>query len=331
MGIVLTPELQGILQGINAANDYIKCPRFLLRHTQDGNAALLLASIFNWYKVKGYQPFYKFREPCKHDAYKEGDSWVEELCIGVKYVDSILKEYGQKVNVNTERDPDALFWYWVDNSRLTRYELNLVKYLALAANDTEIQNYVVAPKGTTYLPEKELLVNTTITNNINNTNTKGSDGLGFTDNGLTVQGVKDTQHLKTEEKQSNPPSSAAPPLNYGSRIPKFGQLSLDYFEVQELLKVHPDAVLDLTASTKHTFEELGRTYGIEKVKEVAKWLGESRASQYLPKVVNFIQAEQFAGDLNSMITAKQFAPPKAPSQKTPQHPLTKGPQPKLII
>ena len=56
------------------------------------------------------------------------------MCIGVKYVDSILKEYGQKINANTERDPDALFWYWVDNSRLTRYELNLVKYLTLAAD-----------------------------------------------------------------------------------------------------------------------------------------------------------------------------------------------------
>lgn len=332
------------LDGLVDGRRGVFVPFAFLKIIRNHQQAMLLSQICYYAAGKNYKPFYKFKMPCDHPAYKKGDSWSEILCMSEDQLDNNLKAICQRLKADEKPEdyPEALVWVKRDKNNVTYYMVNKPLILKLMKDNetprsrkgemTDSGNYEDTTAKTPDLERAKTPVRINTNNNIENIHTsKRSDGLGFTDNGNNEVKGNGFVTIKSEEKQSIPPSSAAPPLNYGSRIPKYGQLSVDYFEVQELLKVHPDAVLDLTASTKHTFEELGKTYGIEKVKEVAKWLGESRASQYLPKVVNFIQAEQFAGDLNSMITAKQFAPPKAPSQKTPQHPLIKGPQPKLII
>lgn len=334
-------------------SDFLPLRRSFIRLTGSYYAATFLNQVIYWYQKSGNKPFYKFRAPNNHELYKEGDSWCEELELTPTEFDTMFKSIGAKISKGQPKPDNVAVWAYRTQDNRTFYQPNvhLLDWLfEQNANGAGISFPIPEDMLNAYRLNQELSpslgnLNSDFRNHKPVINTeeytkdytedysikKGSDGLGFTDNGNNEVKGNGFVTFRSEEKQSNPPSSAAPPLKYGSRIPKYGQLSIDYFEVQELLKVHPDAVLDLTPSTKHTFEELGRTYGIEKVKEVAKWLGDNRASQYLPKVVNFIQAEQFAGDLNSMITAKQFAPPKALSQKTTQHPLTKGPQPKLII
>lgn len=58
---------------------YLKyCPK-LNKITGSVTASLLLCQLEYWFdKIKG-ECFYKFLEPCQHNAYKTGDSWVEEL------------------------------------------------------------------------------------------------------------------------------------------------------------------------------------------------------------------------------------------------------------
>lgn len=41
-------------------------------------ATLLLNQIIYWWSSMDEQPFYKFKEPCSHELYKKGSSWVEE-------------------------------------------------------------------------------------------------------------------------------------------------------------------------------------------------------------------------------------------------------------
>ncbi|MEG0578664.1 MAG: hypothetical protein RR490_01980 [Niameybacter sp.] len=42
-------------------------------------ASLLLCQLEYWFDKTKSTPFYKFLEPCGHNAYKKGDSWTEEL------------------------------------------------------------------------------------------------------------------------------------------------------------------------------------------------------------------------------------------------------------
>lgn len=45
------------------------------------NASLLMGQLEFWFKTQSGKTFYKFLEPCRHAAYREGDSWQEELAM----------------------------------------------------------------------------------------------------------------------------------------------------------------------------------------------------------------------------------------------------------
>jgi hypothetical protein len=103
----------------------------LNRLTGKVTATILLQQImFRWAHV-GERPFYKFRAPCKHKLYKEGDSWTEELGFTGSEFDTAIRTIGTKIKRGTSKfealegtDVKNLVIYWTDSSRLTWYQLN---------------------------------------------------------------------------------------------------------------------------------------------------------------------------------------------------------------
>jgi len=112
--------------------------------------AILLGRILHWSKVKGFKPFYKFRQPCNHDLYKSGDSWIEDLEFTPAEFDNALKVIGTKIRkgisrkeleavtfpVRAEGESDDGYFcryrdalrhiiiYWTDNAHVTWYQVN---------------------------------------------------------------------------------------------------------------------------------------------------------------------------------------------------------------
>ena len=87
-------------------------------------ATILLQQILYWFKQKGGKPFFKFKEPCGHKLYKEGDSWCEELGFSRREFDTALEKIGQKVAKGIPLDHSKLIWYWTDIGRTTHYKVN---------------------------------------------------------------------------------------------------------------------------------------------------------------------------------------------------------------
>jgi len=99
-------------------------------------AAILLQQIIHWYGAAGKKPFYKFKQPCNHDDYRDGDSWTEELVFSRHEFDDALALIGFKITTGKSREdaPDALVYYWTDLNRKTFYEVNASGFRKMAAN-----------------------------------------------------------------------------------------------------------------------------------------------------------------------------------------------------
>lgn len=115
------------------------------------SSTILLTQIMYWDKIsrkQGKTKFYKFKAPCDHPAYIEGDSWCEELNISKAEFDAALKNIACKRPPknrpqNTPEMQEALVWYNTDISRLTWYEINhnvLRKSLKLIYDDSYAGN-----------------------------------------------------------------------------------------------------------------------------------------------------------------------------------------------
>jgi hypothetical protein len=96
------------------------------------NAAILLQQIIFRFMSTRPEPFYKFKEPCNHELYREGDSWCEELRFSAEEFDSALKRIGTKITTGVSKaqafendDPTGLIIYWTDTNRMTWYTVNV--------------------------------------------------------------------------------------------------------------------------------------------------------------------------------------------------------------
>jgi len=94
-------------------------------------SAILLSQMLYWFGKSGNKPFYKFRKPCAHEDYREGDSWTEELEFSEGEFDYALKKIGTKITKGMSKiaafekeDATGLIIYWTDASRKTWYMVN---------------------------------------------------------------------------------------------------------------------------------------------------------------------------------------------------------------
>lgn len=81
-------------------------------------AAILLQQMLYWREKSGDKPFYKFKQPCQHPAYKAGDSWCEELGFTRSEFDTALKHLVSRGLVSKQVTRDRLTIYTVNESAL---------------------------------------------------------------------------------------------------------------------------------------------------------------------------------------------------------------------
>lgn len=81
-------------------------------------ASILLNQIIYWWHKMGYNSFYKFKEPCQHPLYHQGQSWCEELEFSKKEFDNALKKLKERGLVSSKRDNNNKVWYSVDYDNL---------------------------------------------------------------------------------------------------------------------------------------------------------------------------------------------------------------------
>jgi hypothetical protein len=96
------------------------------------SATILFQQMLYWFSTTNYEPFYKFSEPCSHDAYKEGDSWSEELGFSIEEFNTAFQKIGKKYKSkkeyteNKSESSNLFFIAYTDRkTNLTWYEVNL--------------------------------------------------------------------------------------------------------------------------------------------------------------------------------------------------------------
>lgn len=132
------------------------------------NAAILLHQMMYWGLDENGEAieFYKFKEPCKHEAYKPGDSWCEELGFSREEFDNAINQIGfkkvrgwkegrSKVKQVAQKETDAFVIYYTDKARFTWYRVNVallgkvLKSLYLTLHETTSEITLFNSKVTT--------------------------------------------------------------------------------------------------------------------------------------------------------------------------------------
>ncbi|ARR04570.1 hypothetical protein CVIC12175_1471 [Campylobacter vicugnae] len=76
--------------------------------------SIFLAQLLYWYEVNDGNEFLKFREPCDHPAYRQGNSLVEELGFSIKIIDRIIKVFKNKGFLSTRTTLNRTTYYKVN-------------------------------------------------------------------------------------------------------------------------------------------------------------------------------------------------------------------------
>lgn len=120
-------EIKGIIEIIAEDSSLIAYRPSLNKITGSVTATLLLQQVLHYWKNNDRRKFYKFKAPCGHKLYKEGQSWIETLGFTKKEFDGAMKRIGYKrgkTRKAIENENDALISYYRDSSGLTWYEPN---------------------------------------------------------------------------------------------------------------------------------------------------------------------------------------------------------------
>lgn len=149
--------------------------------------SIFLAQLLYWYEVNDCNEFFKFREPCEHSLYKEGDSWVEELGFSIKIIDRIIKVFKDKGFLTTRTTMD----------RVTYYALNieLINELLESIYENTQTAFTKMPKGELRKPPKGNYE--TAKRETSNKNNKNSSRDYFRDYSETTSDIKE-KNLKKE-------------------------------------------------------------------------------------------------------------------------------------
>lgn len=108
-----------ILQFLAADKEILLYRKELNNITKRVTATILLQQMIYWHSKMG-GPFYKFIEPCKNEAYKEGDSWCEELGFSPKEFATAYKTLEDLKIVSKKINMNRVTYYHIDTEMIRK-------------------------------------------------------------------------------------------------------------------------------------------------------------------------------------------------------------------
>ena len=235
------------------------------------HCSLFLGQLIYWADKNDYKPFYKFRQPCQHELYREGDSWAEELDFEIRMIDKCIKTLKELGILETK----------TTIQRVTFYELKIEKL-----NDILSKNAIY-----------ENSQNAILLHNTKNTNSK-------TTTNTTKKSEADATHLGGRESQkvflsvADKPSFVSPDIwqdfcQYKKeRKENYTQTGLKAF-LSKLEKINAkganvnEALLETMANNwrgvfepKQGFNAKSKAEGVKKSRQVLKeWVAKKMAAE----------------------------------------------------
>ena len=92
-----------------------------LKHiTSSVTATILLQQMIYWWQKNGKKEFYKFIEPAKHNLYRDGDSWTEELGFSKKEFQIAFKKLENLGVVKKRITRDRVTFYSLAEDKLLK-------------------------------------------------------------------------------------------------------------------------------------------------------------------------------------------------------------------
>ena len=252
------------------------------------HCSLFLGQLIYWADKNDYKPFYKFRQPCQHELYKEGDSWVEELDFEIRMIDKCVKTLKELGILETK----------TTIQRVTFYELKIEKLNDILSKNAIYENsqnaiYKENCKNAIY----ENSENAILLHNTKNTNSK-------TTSNTTKKSEADATHLGSGKSQkvflsvADKPSFVSPDIwqdfcQYKKeRKESYTQTGLKVF-LSKLEKINSkganvnEALLETMANNwrgvfepKQGFNAKSKAEGVKKSRQVLReWAAKKMAAE----------------------------------------------------
>ena len=250
------------------------------------HCSLFLGQLIYWADKNDYKPFYKFRQPCQHELYKEGDSWAEELDFEIRMIDKCIKTLKELGILETK----------TTIQRVTFYELKIEKLNDILSKNAiyeNSQNAIYENSQNAIYKENcknaiyENSENAILLHNTNNTNSK-------TTTNTTKKSEADATHLGGRKSQkvflsvADKPSFVSPDIwqdfcQYKKeRKENYTQTGLKAF-LSKLEKINAkganvnEAILETMANNwrgvfepKQGFNAKSKAEGVKKSRQVLK-------------------------------------------------------------
>lgn len=167
-------------------------------------ATILFQQILFRWDHNDRKPFYKFKSPCKHNLYRVGDSWTEEIGFTKYEFDGAIKRIAKKVKKNLPKPTNCLVWYWTTIERVTYYEINQAYLSKSVFSIYEERKSHFTKNDNSNLDNTENTTEITTKNTKSEATTSPSD---FSNSDCSPTVLKPNEAVK----KSPPPSSAAAP------------------------------------------------------------------------------------------------------------------------
>ena len=260
------------------------------------HCSLFLGQLIYWADKNDYKPFYKFRQPCQHELYREGDSWVEELDFEIRMIDKCIKTLKELGILETK----------TTIQRVTFYELKIEKLNDILSKNAiyeNSQNAIYENSENAIYKENcknaiyENSENAILLHNTNNTNSK-------TTTNTTKKSEADATHLGGRKSQkvflsvADKPSFVSPDIwqdfcQYKKeRKENYTQTGLKAF-LSKLEKINAkganvnEALLETMANNwrgvfepKQGFNAKSKAEGVKKSRQVLKeWVAKKMVAE----------------------------------------------------
>lgn len=196
------------------------------RLTGSVTAAILLQQMIFRFTHHNGTPFYKFKQVCRHELYRAGDSWCEELGFSRNEFENALKVIGTKIKKTNYKS--AIDWnedvdlkttlqhvviYWTDIQRMTWYCLNMHALRKVINSLYSKETFSLYDKVSNSLYQYTETTSET-TSKTTEQELSSDDGTELADTPERVAIEEKTNATPNAEPVLSPPSSGEPPSIY---------------------------------------------------------------------------------------------------------------------